>query len=178
MAKISQLDREESEKLRNTTIRFWWCFMGCFDGALSVRIPMCMERETYLNLSLIIQSLIDFPSQSVFSRFSLHCNKLSLRVFNCRWAGIRDRYWSRRGRDVNSTVDPVRINWNQLMQRTFIVFMLALCVPYFFSHQQQSHTNVINIIPSRFFFFASFWCVRFSAIVVENCWLPGRESLL
>lgn len=91
-----------------------------------------------------------------FLTILLHFNKLSLRVFNCRWAGIRDRYWSRRGRDVNSTVDPVRINWNQLMQRTFIVFMLALCVPYFFPiNNSRTQTSSTSSLLAFFFLLRS-----------------------
>lgn len=67
---------------------------------------------------------------------------------------------------VNSTVDPARINWFLLMQRTFIVFMLVHCDFCTFPSTTAAHKR-----PHPF-------SKTFSAFVEKNCWLLGRESLL
>lgn len=116
---------------------------GCFRFVFCVSLFYWVWCADKISLKLPWNALIHFNVVVICFTFrNFHW------ILNCRRVGFKDPNRSQRGRRkpklglvVNSTVDPEWINWNQLMQRTFIVSMLALGDAFFPSHQQRTQSS-------------------------------------
>lgn len=172
---ISAMEMSE-KKQRDVPIRFAFNFL---DGAFWLLRLVFIEFRCFIKFHNL------FAAQIKFLRNYLEMFLLSILmlfhfsyfhwILNC--LGFKDLNWSQRGRRklklglvVNSTVDPEWINWNQLMQRTFIVSMLALCDAFFLPRISNAHNRRLHPLSHRF--------VCEISLLLKNCWLPGWESLL
>lgn len=106
------------------------CSTVCSPRRFRVYLRINIWTQNFLGFAINLPNLILYPlwCKKIFvHKFNFHCFLLFIKFLIIE-TGIEDQLWSPRGLttltfgfDVNSTVAPKRLNWCQLMQRTFIV---------------------------------------------------------